>query len=52
MHEGRGIWVKNGNRAAGARFSRTKRGRAWIWIEGTQLGRGKLGFKGCEAGIN
>ena len=25
---------------------------AWIWIEGTQLWQGKLGFKGQEVGIN
>jgi len=47
-----GFGWKTENRATGARFLRTKRGEAQIWIEGTHLGRGKPGFKGWEVGID
>jgi hypothetical protein len=48
----RGYRWKIENRAAGDRFSRTKRGGARIWLEGIQLGRGKMGFNGWEVGID
>jgi hypothetical protein len=40
------------NQAVRARFSRTKHGGACIWVEGIQLGWGKLGFKGWDVGID
>jgi hypothetical protein len=46
-----GFGWKTANRAAGARSLHTKCSGARIWLEGTLLGRGKLGFEGWEARI-